>query len=410
MLLHWLWLTTRSGLGARSTLALLRHFEDPEAVYFAEADEYKLVEGLDSRAIPALQDKQTDNASQILERCYNADIHLLTLQDAAYPERLRQIPDPPAVLYYRGILPDLGGEPVIGVVGTRSASPYGLITAKRMGYQLARCGAVVASGVANGIDSMGMLGALTAGRPVVGVLGCGADVVYPKNNASLYNDVISRGCLLTEFPPGTPPEGKNFPRRNRIISGVSCGVLVVEAPERSGALITAQFALDQGRDVFAVPGNIDVASSAGSNALLRQGAVMVQSGWDVMQEYTGRYPDKILPYQGGRSITPAPHELKLHAAEQPVSQTSEIPAQTEKSIDNAEKKPYSDDGTGTEGLSEDEAAILKLLGTERRHADEIIAGTGLPAARVLASLTLLEVKQVLRRLPGKFYERMSGSR
>ena len=209
-------------------------------------------------------------ANGILGDCAAKGIYVLTYQDAAYPNRLKHIPDPPLTLYYQGTLPDFDAEPAVAVVGTRRASAYGCLTARRMGYQIAKCGGLVVSGMAGGVDTLAMKGALLAEQPVVGVLGNGLDVVYPRSNRDLYQDVAWRGCLLSEFPPGTPPIGRNFPRRNRIISGLTCGVVVVEAPARSGALITAQLALDQGRDVFAVPGNVDAACSAGSNGLLRK--------------------------------------------------------------------------------------------------------------------------------------------
>ena len=179
------------------------------------------------------------------------------------------------------------------MVGTRHASPYGMTTAKKMGYQITKCGGIVVSGMAYGIDGMAMKGALTAGAPVVGILGCGAEMVYPPSNRPLFSDVENYGCIMSEFPPGTPPVKWNFPKRNRIISGMSCGVLVVEAPEKSGALITARCAADQGRDVFVVPGNIDVPTFVGSNRLLRDGAIAVSSGWDILSEYQMQFPDKI---------------------------------------------------------------------------------------------------------------------
>ena len=297
MQLHWIWLATRAGLGDRGRMLLLQRFADAEDVYFAETGEYARVEGLSPEAISSLQEKSLAEAEQILADCQRENIRILTWQDALYPTRLKNIADPPVVLYYKGTLPQVDALPCIAVGGTRGASAYGMSTAKRMGYQIAACGGITVSGVAFGIDAMAMRGALSAGAPVSGVVGCGADVVYPASNRALYADTQRQGCLLTEFPPGTPPIGWNFPRRNRIISGLSCGVLVVEAPEKSGALITARQAADQGRDVFVVPGNIDVPSCKGSNALLRDGAIAVSSGWDVISEYQDRFPGMISEYR-----------------------------------------------------------------------------------------------------------------
>ena len=293
MLIHWIWLAHRPGLNDRAKAALLQHFRDPEDIFFADKNAFDHIEGLSAEAVESLWDKNLIPAEEILEACSREKLHILTYRDAAYPARLKNIADPPIVLYYKGQLPDWDASPVIGVVGTRKASAYGMTTAKRMGYQIAKCGGIVVSGMAYGIDGMAMAGALTAGQPVVGVLGCGADIVYPVSNRGLFRDVEQYGCILSEFVPGTPPAKWTFPKRNRIISGLSCGVLVVEAPEKSGALITARQAVEQGRDVFVVPGNIDNPCCVGSNRLLRDGAIMAESGWDVVSEYEALYTDKI---------------------------------------------------------------------------------------------------------------------
>lgn len=409
MLGHWVWLTTRHGLGSRYGRRLLDHFGEIESVYFADEGEYRLVPGLPEPVIQSLLDKSLAQTERLLETCFSKDISILTYADAAYPKRLKQIDDPPLVLYCRGRLPQVDSLPAVGVVGTRDATPYGLVTAKRMGYQLGRCGALLISGAARGIDSMAMTGALTAGRPVIGVLGCGVDIVYPRSNESLYRDILTNGCLLSEFPPGTPPEGQNFPRRNRIISGLACGVLIVEAPAKSGALITAHLALDQGRDVFVVPGNIDVPACEGSNALLREGATPVSQGWDVVSEYAALFPDKVIPYQRKSAVTAYAGELREKAVESPVQEDKvaqkQAPLQkkSEKKIDNPGKRAYIDLDGLLPKLSPDEAAVAQRLKNGTLHVDDVIEGTGLPVARVLASLTLLEVKGIVRQLPGKRY-------
>lgn len=303
---------------------------------------------------------------------------------------------------------------MIGVVGTRKASAYGLQTAKRMGYQIGKCGGVVVSGMAFGIDSMAMSGALTAGQKVIGVLGCGADIVYPPSNRALYRDTEAYGCILSEFPPGTPPVKWNFPKRNRIISGLSCGVVVVEAPERSGALITARQAAEQGRDVFAVPGNIDIPTFVGSNRLLRDGAIMVSSGWDVVCEYQGLYPDKIHKDTGTSHQTAYADEVRKAAQDaekQPrkVAQSPKIPQEKEnlkkefkkKDIDKEQSAPYSDVNTILKKLTPEEQAVVTALKDGERLVDDVIAETGLTTGKVLGLLTMLELKGIIRRLPGK---------
>ena len=402
MLAHWIWLATRSGIGVRSALALLRAFPDIESLYGARAEDYVQAEGVDSKCLDALCDKSLSEANRILGSCLEKGIHVLTYQDAAYPTRLKHIPAPPLTLYYQGNLPDFDAEPAVAVVGTRRASAYGCMTARRMGYQIARCGGLVVSGAAGGVDTLAMKGALLAERPVVGVLGNGLDVIYPRSNRDLYRDVACRGCLISEFPPGTPPLGRNFPRRNRIISGLCCGVVVVEAPEKSGALITAQLALDQGRDVFAVPGNVDAACSAGSNGLLREGAIVAQSGWDVMEEYQSLFPEKVGPWSGKTLLSSYPREL-AELREPPYHFAQETPINSEKNVDNEDGKPYSELQELMSTLSDDERAVTSCLTDALRHVDDVIAGSGLPAARVLASLTLLEVKGLVVRHPGKFY-------
>ena len=414
MLIHWIWLANCRPVSDRMKVELLQHFRDPEDIYFADADAFDHLEGFSDEAKAALRDKNLHSAQKILDQCARKDIHILTFRDAAYPGRLKNIPDPPLVLYYKGNLPDFDGTPLIGVVGTRKASAYGLGVAKRMGYQIAQCGGIVVSGMAFGIDGVATQGALTAGGTAVGVLGCGADVVYPPSNRGLFADMEKYGCLLTEFPPETPPNGWNFPKRNRLISGLSCGVLVVEAPEKSGALITARLAVDQGRDVFAVPGNIDVPTCVGSNQLLREGAVAVMSGWDILSEYEALYPDKLHRENQSAHQAGYPDEVERIAAESQkklprVAQKPVIPvkkqppsAENDKiTIDNGDTTPYSDVNKPKLPLSGTEQTIIDALTREPRLVDDVIAETGLSAGKILSALTLLEIRGIVKRHPGK---------
>ena len=411
MLIHWIWLSHRPGFGPRTKAKLLEHFRDPEAVYYADGEALGQLE-LSAEARAALLDKNLESSGKILEECEKKRLNILTIQDAAYPSRLKNIPDPPLVLYYKGQLPDFDSEPVIGVVGTRKASAYGLTVAKRMGYQIGKCGGLVVSGMAYGIDGLAMSGALTAGAKTVGVLGCGADIVYPQSNRSLFRDVERYGCILSEFAPGQPAAKWTFPMRNRIISGLSCGVLVVEAPEKSGALITARLALEQGRDVFAVPGNIDMPTCAGSNELLRDGAIMVSSGWDVLSEYESLFPDKIHREDAPSRQRAYPQELARQEGETTpprVAQTPRIPEETnhlkknleKKSIDKEPVQAYSDVNVNLSRLSGDEKTIVSCLQNGQRLVDDVIAETGMTTGKLLAVLTMLELKGVIRRLPGK---------
>ena len=407
MLVHWIWLATRPGLHDREKVAVLEYFADPEAAFCAREAAFHKVEALSENAVAALTDKNLSEAEEILRQCAKKQIHICTYRDGTYPARLRNITDPPVVLYCKGVLPDWDGQPVIGVVGTRKCSGYGISTAQRLGYQIAACGAVVVSGAAKGIDTAAMTGAMTAGGKVVGVLGCGADVIYPASAKQLYRDTEQLGCLITEFPPGTAPLKWNFPKRNRIISGLSCGVLVVEAPEDSGALITARQAAEQGRDVFVVPGNIDMPSFAGSNALLREGAIMAGSGWDVVGEYQAQYPDKV-----HKNIYVDEGKLNLQQSEEQfTSKVAQIPTSPEEkktfdkkkekiTVDKGSSSAYSDVGSYQPASSE-EALLLEKLGVDTWQVDALIAQTALPAGKVLSMLTLLEIKGVVSRLPGR---------
>ena len=414
MLLHWIWLANRSNMHERDKVTLLQHFHDPEDIFYAQPEAFAEMEGLTAEAIASLEDKDLQSARKILDQCAQRDIRICTYADAAYPGRLKNIADPPVVLYYKGRLPDMDDAPVIAAVGTRSASPYGINAARRLGSHIAKCGGIVVSGMAAGIDAAAIAGALSAGGTVIGVLGCGADIVYPVCNRSLFADTERYGCLLTEFPPGTPPVSWHFPKRNRLLSGLSNGVVVVEAPKKSGALITAHQAAEQGRDVFVVPGNIDVASCAGSNALLRDGAIAVANGWDIISEYQSLYPEKIRRFD--RPLAPGGFEEKVdEPAEEPkkqspkVAQKTKSPAKTKGSaekkekisIDKTQMPSYSDIHDPFSGLTDPERALAQLLGKEAVLVDDLMAQSNLPAGQVLSLLTMLEIKGVVKRLPGK---------
>lgn len=397
MLIHWIWYSMRSGLNDREKLALLERFHDPEEIFDASAADYFRA-GVDKEAAASLQDKNLQEAERVLSECDENAIGVLTFEDAQYPSRLKYIADPPMVLYYKGTLPDFDSTAIIGVVGTRKASLYGLNAAQRMGFQISRCGGIVVSGMAAGVDGVATKGALTAGGRAVGILGCGVDVVYPLSNKQLFGEMERFGCLISEFLPGTPPYRWNFPRRNRLISGLSNGVLVVEAPQKSGALITARQALEQGRDVFVVPGNIDVASCAGSNALLREGAMAVSHGWDVLSEYAHLYGDKLALREEKEVPLQVENEMPK-VAQRPVLPTRK-PEKKKKPIDNGEKVAYSDKNDKLSGLSPDEQKLVSSLRDGARLVDDVIAEAGIPAGLAKAKLTMLEIRGIVTTLPG----------
>lgn len=404
MLVHWIWLATRPSLTDRQTMSLLRRFPDAEDIFFASQDVYADVDGMTAEGAEALSDKNLSEAQTILDECIRSHIGICVYTDAMYPARLKNIADPPVVLYYRGNLAGLDTQPVIAVVGTRKASAYGMTTASRMGYQIARCGGILVSGLAEGVDGSAMKGALTAGGGIVGVLGCGVDVVYPACHRSLYLDTERNGCLISEFPPGTPPYRWNFPKRNRIISGLSNGVLVIEAPCKSGSLITARLGLDQGRDVFVVPGNIDVPTCQGSNALLRDGAIAVSAGWDVMSEYEHLYPGKVHQDHTAPKQSIAAEELNTKGYKEGnvlrVAQNTAFTHKKDTSEKKKEKKLVNKDALWS-SLSEQEQMLLEPLKRGEAAVDDLIAASGLPAGKVLSTLTMLQIRGIVRLLPGK---------
>jgi len=396
MLIHWIWFAELTGITPLQKRRLLEHFQDPEELYGC-SEAALAAKGLSEKIQKALQNRDLQKAQQILRACNKKNIGILPLADIAYPGRLRNTADAPVVLYYKGILPRWDEVPAIGVVGTRKATTYGLQTAYLLSSQIARCGGLVISGGAAGVDTEAMKGAYDAGFPVVGVLGCGVDIAYPRSNRKFFSDLAENGCLISEYAPGTTPEPWYFPARNRIISGISNGVLVVEAPEKSGALITARAALEQGRDVFVVPGNINTPSHAGSNALLQDGAIPVLSGWDVVREYETLYPDKVKRQEEKRQQPP----LK-------VAQTPVIPENKpdicengqKKPIDNLEKSTYIELGKKQPALNETEQAVLALLTRQPQESADLIAKLDMPSGKVLSAITMLTVKGLAYKHPG----------
>ena len=372
---YWLWLTNLPGLTNRSQWLLMEQFSSPEEIYYAEEERVRLVEGLGSEQAAILQDKSLQRAEEILTQCAAKEIFILTAYDAAYPARLRNIYEAPLLLYGKGAMPLFDDEAAVAVIGTRKCTPYGIHAAESLGYEMAKQGALIVSGLAEGIDAAAHRGALRAGGFVAGVLGCGVDVVYPASSRRLYEDIAATGVLLSEYPPGSAPERWHFPARNRIISGLSVAAVVVEAPADSGALITAQLAGEQGRDVFAVPGPIDSPSSRGCNELIRDGAGLVMEAWDVLGGYQGRFPHRL---HNDKAPLPKLPEGGVKADDTPAVPVPEL--------------PVLDVGRNKEGLTDDQLRIIRLLDTKQgKLTDEVAEESGLPIRRVLSALTVLEM-------------------
>ena len=390
---YWVWLCTVPGLSNRSRWLLLDHFTTAEEIYYADEGELRLVEDLPPEQLDKLTDRSLERAEAILTDCAAKEIFVLTAQDAAYPARLRSIYDAPVLLYGKGSMPLFDEEAAIAMVGTRKCTPYGTHAAEDLGFQLAKQGAIVVSGLARGIDSASQMGALRAGGFVAAVLGCGVDVVYPASSRRLYEDIARRGVLLSEYPPGTTPDGWRFPQRNRIISGLSVATVVVEAPEKSGALITANLALEQGRDVFAVPGPVDAPDSRGCNRLIQEGAGLVMDGWDILREYQERFPHRLRP--DSSHLPPMPEEDAREEASAPAKAVEETKAEEKPA---APARPVLDLTRGTAGLADDQILVLGALDTqEGRLTDEVAEDTGLPVRRVLSALTILEIDGYVRQ-------------
>lgn len=385
---YWLWFSLMEEFSRRQKVELLRQFSDPEDIYLCK--DFSHIPGLTQSQIAALLDKDLTPAQRLCNICIRKDIRLLTILDKAYPSRLRSIDDPPVVLFYKGVLPAFEQMPAIGVVGTRKATAYGMNTARLFGQQLSESGGLVVSGGAAGVDTMALQGALNAGGQTVAVLGCGVDVVYPRTNRRLFSQIQERGCLLSEYLPGSQPKPWHFPERNRIISGISNGVLVIEAPERSGALITARNALEQGRDVFVVPGNIDMPTCVGSNGLLSDGAMAVRSGWDVLREYAPQY---------GGAVVQQDSVSQGFAAK--VAQPVMLPIVDKKDIDIPANSSYSVKNDENSLLTPEESKVLACLDHTPIAMDDVIAQLDMPAGDVLKLITKLSLKGMVINHPGR---------
>ena len=364
---YWL-LLNRTGLAPKVQLALLEQFGSPEVLIEAGEGELESVKGVGresaARIIAARTRIDLSSDKRTLERL---NIELISLFDEQYPRLLRDIYDPPPVLYLRGNL-EPRDESAVTIVGSRRASPYGQSVARKLAGQLARGGMTVVSGLAVGIDSAAHHGALAASGRTLAVAACGVDVDYPRPNVDLRSDIIAHGAILSELPLGTPPSRWVFMGRNRLLSGLSLGTVVIEAPERSGALITADHALEQGKHVFAVPGDVGASVNKGTHALLREGATLVESSDDILHALGVEAPRLVRTPSARPSPQPTPTPQVSPAA--PIS------------------------------LSTTEQAIFLSLAGKQKHLDQIATETELKPAEVSATLMLLELKGLARRLPG----------
>jgi len=398
---HWIWLSLRKGLAGQNGVRVLEHFGTPELVHAADEEAYRMVGGLPDTAIRSLMNKSLDQADVVLGDCDRLGIQLLTQQDSLYPERLRGIAQPPMVLYWKGKQIAFDNEAAIGMVGARGATPYGVQVASRLSAELTRKGALVVTGMAQGIDAASVRGALKVGGPVVSVLAGGIDRVYPRYHKDLYEDVAAVGALLSEYPPGTEHRGEHFPIRNRIISGLSVGVIAVESARASGTLLTVNHALDQNREVFAVPGPIDAPQSEGTNRLIQEGcAKLIMEADDVLCEFVDKFPGKL---RLGRAAS-----LPLETEKQRLEGTAVVPERREPrkpkekpARENQDDVVYLCWSDCKDKLTDDQRTVLLAMDGGAVQADDLVERTQIPARRVLSALTVLQIQGYVAEESGK---------
>lgn len=461
---YWLWLANRPNVGARAVTELLEFYGDPEAVFSAGRGSLIQRGFLTAGQVDALSDKNLDGADRLIEECAKKNIHILTLGDSGYPSRLKHIYNPPLVLYWRGKQPAWDARPMISIVGSRRTSYYSRTMAGRFAASLAESGFLIVSGMASGIDGEANRAAMVTGGGTIAVLGCGVDICYPHSNEWLYRDLHTAGTILSEYPPGAEPEGWHFPQRNRIISGLSVASIIIGAPKKSGALITARLALDQGRDVYAVPGRLDDRLSEGCNALIRDsGAVLLTDPIQIIHRYGNllrnppneRWIERVFRGQTGvytqeprpspqndeakkRQAESAPQaerasqatavpslsesepqaeEMTLRAVNDPQLETAVSPPESGPQSEIAVSPPESDPWAETaasqaggssrtkgdaqlEGYSLNERRIIEAVRMGAQSTDRLIEATGIPAAQLLSLVTILELDGLLRNEGG----------
>lgn len=444
--LYWIWLSLRLGEGNAKFTALLEKFGTPEAIYDASAEELATFAGeFGNDTVRALSDKKLDGAYEIETYCGGHGISIWPYHSDEYPKLLRTLKNPPVLLYARGKKADLGSRVCIGVVGTRSISEYGRQTAYRIGYELAVAGAVVVSGLALGVDSVAACGALDAGGYTVAVLGSGLDCIYPASHKKLAKQIAEHGLLLSEYPPLSTPTKFTFPMRNRIISGLCQGTTVVEAGVHSGALITARDAIMQGRDVFALPGNVNEESAMGTNLLIRDGAQAVTCAADILAGYKFLYQNSLHVQELSRTnlkSTLTPGRLRAHGVkeEEPVEvktpenkneqsggilgdllhKAKKVSGETVKELSGTREYPEYDQNNPEvipgktqpdnsvavlAKLDEDTRKIFEAMPIGKPISADALSRQGFNISKIMVAFTLLELNDLATPFPGGQYIR-----
>lgn len=426
--LYWIWLAQKLGAGSFKLTELIRKFGSAYEIYRIDPSHTAFIDRDRGHTAERLADKELTEANRICSICRENGIDIITYADERYPQRLRAIQNPPAVLYCRGLLPNFDRLLCISVVGTRKMSEYGCRATYTISYELANAGVITVSGMAMGVDGVVACAGFASGGHTVAVLGCGIDIVYPKCNSLIYSELIKHGTVISEYPPGTRATKYTFPLRNRIISGLCQGTFVVEGDRTSGSLITARLALLQGREVFALPGNVGESNSAGTNELIHDGAHPVGCTFDIIREYLPLYASvvdtRMLSEQGSRfdydreilkryGILPefsytgtndnAPIEKKpIKRSVREARPVTEVKA---KSPNTPEKVGADGSGREYERLEPSLKAVYDRMPSDRSVSADELVGDGIAIGEAIAALTMLELKGLVLSLPGGLYSR-----
>lgn len=406
-LLYWVWLSSAKRMNTFKITNILERFRTPDEVYNASIDDLCVVKGITSHDVKALGDKSLERAETIIRSMEDMGVSIVTVDSPLYPYPFRLMADPPYVLYMKGR--GLDWEHMLGltVIGTRMYSQYGADVTRFMCEPLAKAGFTIISGMANGVDGAAARAALDVGASTVAVLGSGIDVIYPRENIDLFNRIVQNGVVMTEYAPGTRPYPNNFPHRNRLMSALGRGVLVTEAPERSGSLITASQALDMGRNVFAVPGSVFSENCDGTNLLIQQGAKAVMHPRDVMCEFFAdtRAVDNVRAkdYDSSKNVKEnySDNADFVHGSQKQPKKKNKTAKNTASDSGGGEKNSAS---LNTDGLNENEKKIISLLKEKNYTADELSRALGMKINELNNILVFLEIRGFISRLAGNNYK------
>lgn len=401
---YWIWMQNSLGAGAR-TDEILAYFETPENLYNAGSKEWRLSGLFTQKKIEALKSTTPSETGKILNECHRKGYNIITPDNALFPDRLKKLSNMPLVIYGIGDCSVLNDTLSIGVVGTRLASTYGIETAQKISYILADSGATIVSGGALGIDSEAHAGAMLAKGRTLAFLGCGLSFDYLKENAPIRRAITRYGAVVTEYPPFTPASRSTFPIRNRLVSGVSLGVLVIEAGVKSGSLITANCAMEQGKEVFAIPGDIVRSSFDGTNHLIKHGAKPVFSAEDILVEYEPLYGDLFDMSKARVPISEVKYvEYRKKKSENTKSAESPKISESEKTTISERKTKIPERKTLPDYISNEAKCVYAVLSENETHIDDIVRKTNLKMNTVLSSLTELELSGFAELVSGKKYK------